>query len=336
MNTGKESTITQGVLKLLVCPECRRMVTHTRDSLRCELCKMDYPINNGIPSLLTKLETQEEEQMSIYEDTIGSSVKNLEYTKYTAKFFFQVIADSYFLPLVFNKGVPGKLVVDIGSGLGNISTRIAQAGAHIVNIDIASKALALAKNRMIASKADFIHGSILKIPLMDSSTDIVVASFVLHHIQDTKMAFSEIKRILKPGGYFICIEPALRLTWLELWMNFFKMHATLKNTARRIYAFLRDNFAKNGEVTGASHGRERRGRRHYFKDFDEYKEVIMNTGLENLKMKTVFLEFLPPRYFESNKKCLVRALFSISDALLRNVSSFSKKGKFIIMEARKA
>lgn len=42
------------------------------------------------------------------------------------------------------------------------------------------------------------------IPYLDNSFDIVIANHVLFYLKDIPHALSEIKRVLKPGGYFYC------------------------------------------------------------------------------------------------------------------------------------
>lgn len=48
----------------------------------------------------------------------------------------------------------------------------------------------------------------LEIPLTDGSVDTVVANSVLHLISNPEKVVSEIYRVLKIGGKFICIDDA--------------------------------------------------------------------------------------------------------------------------------
>jgi len=52
-----------------------------------------------------------------------------------------------------------------------------------------------------------IVGDLQKIPLIDSSVELVVSNSVLEHIYDYKIVFDEVFRILKKGGYFYLSVP---------------------------------------------------------------------------------------------------------------------------------
>ncbi len=54
-----------------------------------------------------------------------------------------------------------------------------------------------------------ILGSVSDIPLEDASADAILCSSVLEHIPDPLRAFSEIKRILRPGGILFFYVPSL-------------------------------------------------------------------------------------------------------------------------------
>ncbi|MBC8059167.1 MAG: class I SAM-dependent methyltransferase, partial [Clostridiaceae bacterium] len=51
-----------------------------------------------------------------------------------------------------------------------------------------------------------VKGSIDNIPLPDDSIDIVLASLVLHEIKPLSTTLQQIKRVLKDGGQFMCLE----------------------------------------------------------------------------------------------------------------------------------
>ena len=48
---------------------------------------------------------------------------------------------------------------------------------------------------------DFVVFDIQAIPYVDSEFDVVIANHMLYHVPDRGKAFSEIRRILKPGGF---------------------------------------------------------------------------------------------------------------------------------------
>ena len=52
---------------------------------------------------------------------------------------------------------------------------------------------------------EFIQGDIEEMPLPDNSFDVVISNCVLNLVTDKQKVFSEIYRVLKPGGHF-CIS----------------------------------------------------------------------------------------------------------------------------------
>ena len=87
----------------------------------------------------------------------------------------------------------------LGSGSGDFTALLAQAGAHPVGVEVAQAALDRARQRH--PELDFrlvpIDGPL---PLEDNSFDLVWASEVIEHIADTARSLSEIRRVLVPRG----------------------------------------------------------------------------------------------------------------------------------------
>ena len=102
----------------------------------------------------------------------------------------------------------GKYVLEVGCGAGIDALEFARHGAIVTATDITDDALQLTtKHALQADKAiDIVqlHGN--TIPWAASETYDVVYSFgVLHHIPDVKPMLSEIARVLRPNGIFICM-----------------------------------------------------------------------------------------------------------------------------------
>ena len=101
-------------------------------------------------------------------------------------------------------------ILDLGAGTGYLATTAAQMVDGLVYaLDMNPKML-----RIIESKAQdenitniqLVKGSIDDIPLSDNSIDIVLASLVLHEVKPLSKTLQQIKRVLKEGGYFLCVE----------------------------------------------------------------------------------------------------------------------------------
>jgi ubiquinone/menaquinone biosynthesis C-methylase UbiE len=104
----------------------------------------------------------------------------------------------------------GKHALVYGCGDGMQSFFLARNGATVVGIDIADNSIKLAKEQAeregLTGQVSFEVMDCENLNFADSSTDIIVAHSVLHHL-DLPRAYSEMARVLKPSGGVICVEP---------------------------------------------------------------------------------------------------------------------------------
>ena len=102
--------------------------------------------------------------------------------------------------LSFLGDVVGKRVLDIGCGAGQLSLALSQQNASVIGIDVSSRMVELAKKRL-GNQIEFrVHDLSQPLPFEDSSFDIVVASLVMHYLEDWIPALREIRRVLTPQG----------------------------------------------------------------------------------------------------------------------------------------
>ncbi len=92
----------------------------------------------------------------------------------------------------------GDVVLDIACGTGDLSEQCAARGARVIGTDFAREMLRGASRRGIA--ADFVQGDAERLPIPDSSIDVVTCGFALRNFGSLDTAFSEIGRVLRPGG----------------------------------------------------------------------------------------------------------------------------------------
>jgi len=105
----------------------------------------------------------------------------------------------------------GNTVLDLGSGAGNdvfIARRIAGEKGKVIGLDFTDEMIE--KARMNADKlgynnVEFRKGDIEQMPIGACTIDVVISNCVLNLVPDKNKAFSEIFRVLKPGGHF-CVS----------------------------------------------------------------------------------------------------------------------------------
>ncbi|MCC6613705.1 MAG: arsenite methyltransferase [Anaerolineae bacterium] len=101
---------------------------------------------------------------------------------------------------------PGETVLDLGSG-GGIDCFLAarQVGeyGHVIGVDMTPAMLEKAnasRDRMGLSNVEFRQGQIEALPVAEDSVDIVMSNCVINLSPDKRAVFSEVIRVLKPGG----------------------------------------------------------------------------------------------------------------------------------------
>jgi ubiquinone/menaquinone biosynthesis C-methylase UbiE len=103
----------------------------------------------------------------------------------------------------------GATVLELGCGKAEKTRIVAKNAASVLALEVDEKQLA--RNLAIADMVNvhFAHGGAEKIPASDSTFDIVLMFKSLHHVPIELMdgAFSEIRRVLKPGGVAYISEP---------------------------------------------------------------------------------------------------------------------------------
>jgi len=102
---------------------------------------------------------------------------------------------------------PGERVVDAGSGAGFdcfVAARQVGPGGRVVGVDMLAEMLE--KSRAAAAgmglaHVEFREGLIEEMPLGDGWADVVISNGVINLCPDKERAFSEIWRVLRPGGF---------------------------------------------------------------------------------------------------------------------------------------
>ena len=100
----------------------------------------------------------------------------------------------------------GERVIDLGSGGGFdcfIAARQVEASGRVVGIDMTEEMLEKSRTtarNMGLDNVEFREGLIEKMPVEDGWSDVVISNGVINLCADKKKVFSEIGRVLRPGG----------------------------------------------------------------------------------------------------------------------------------------
>jgi ubiquinone/menaquinone biosynthesis C-methylase UbiE len=102
---------------------------------------------------------------------------------------------------------PGMTVLDLGAGRGRLADSAVAWRRTLVDLRGEGRTViavdpdpAVLTNKTADQTLVMTEGH--RIPVPDSSVDVVVANWVLEHLQDPSAAAAEIDRVLRPGGWF--------------------------------------------------------------------------------------------------------------------------------------
>jgi SAM-dependent methyltransferase len=130
------------------------------------------------------------------------------------------------IPTLFTTIQPGQTVLDLGSGAGNdafIAREKVGPSGKVIGIDFTPRMVEKARenaDKMGYNNVEFRLGDIEQMPVGGGVADIVLSNCVLNLVPNKQAVFSEIFRVLKPGGQFsisdIVLEGALPSSWRQV------------------------------------------------------------------------------------------------------------------------
>jgi 2-polyprenyl-3-methyl-5-hydroxy-6-metoxy-1,4-benzoquinol methylase len=96
----------------------------------------------------------------------------------------------------------GKLVLDVGCGMGRFAEVATRWGARVVGVDLSAAAEVAAKN---LADRDFVafQSDVFALPFAPESFDVIYSIGVLHHTPDCEAAVKTLDKYLKPGGLLV-------------------------------------------------------------------------------------------------------------------------------------
>jgi len=148
-------------------------------------------------------------------------------------------------------------ILELGCGIGYQSAMLAKISKSVVATDLPNESVVDHAPGMAAAaelhkhleidNVKLVPCSAEELPFEDSSMDMVFSSHVLEHIPNQQKALNEIYRVLKPGGYHVCIVP-VRFEKLYAFISFYSylLKASLNRVAK---LFAKNPVVLNNEAT---------------------------------------------------------------------------------------
>ncbi len=190
------------LLKYLVCPDCSRPLTlHVKETeqnevktgkLSCASCRKAYPIVNFIPRFVSS-----DQYVSNFSFEWGRH-RTTQLDSYRHN---HISRDTFLEKTGFTrKDLKGKLVLDVGCGMGRFMEIAGDFGGEVIGIDLSRAVDAAWTNLHRRGKCHFIQADIFHLPFKPKTFDAIFSIGVLHHTPNTKSAFMNLPSLLKPGG----------------------------------------------------------------------------------------------------------------------------------------
>jgi SAM-dependent methyltransferase len=109
-------------------------------------------------------------------------------------------------PFSLGRLSPGERVLDVGCGAGTdtlVAAEMVGPDGHVTGIDMTPEMLTRARAaaaEMSAANVEFAEGDVERLPFRGESFDVVISNGVIDLIPDKDAVFSEVHRVLRPGG----------------------------------------------------------------------------------------------------------------------------------------
>jgi len=115
-------------------------------------------------------------------------------------------------PIEYADLILGEIVLDLGSGAGldaMIASPLVGDMGRVLGIDFSSSMITRSKKNAVnagINNVSFQEGDIEHLPVEDSSIDVVISNCTLNLVPDKVRVYSEIFRVLRPGGRFVIAD----------------------------------------------------------------------------------------------------------------------------------
>ncbi len=102
--------------------------------------------------------------------------------------------------------------LDVAGGTGDVAFRVLDAGGpqtRVTVLDINASMLRVGAERaqkQLRERVAFVAGNAESLPLPDRAFDAYTIAFGIRNVPRIEVALAEAKRVLRPGGRFLCLE----------------------------------------------------------------------------------------------------------------------------------
>ncbi|MBX2801924.1 MAG: metalloregulator ArsR/SmtB family transcription factor [Myxococcales bacterium] len=119
----------------------------------------------------------------------------------------ELFGDAFLVPALTALLPSDYVVADLGCGTGPALAALAPVVRSVIGVDREPRMLEAAAARLSAhDNVDLRRGPLTALPLADEEVDAALCVLVLHHVDDVRLALSEARRTLRPGGRLVVVD----------------------------------------------------------------------------------------------------------------------------------
>ena len=182
------------VTSILRCPLCRGELTLRKEGASCSSCSREFPSINGVIRFVGP---------ENYAGTFG-----FQWSKYARTQLDDAAHHDSEIDFTAKTGftpgeLEGKLVLDVGCGMGRFAEVASRRGARVVGIDLSVAAEVAARNLSDRESVTIFQADVFHLPFATESFDFIYSIGVLHHTPNCEEAFKALPKFLKPGGSIV-------------------------------------------------------------------------------------------------------------------------------------
>jgi ubiquinone/menaquinone biosynthesis C-methylase UbiE len=186
----------------------------------------------------------------------------------------------------------------LGSGAGNdafVARRLTGETGKVIGVDFSEAMLERARanaDKVGYNNVEFRLGDIEHLPVAGNAVDVVLSNCVLNLVPNKAKAFSEIFRILKPGGHFSISDVVLWGQLPEKWKQVAELYAGCVSGAMQQY---------------------------------EYMEVIRATGFANITVQKEKPIVVPDEILDQYLNTEEKAAYKQGDVRIMSITVYAEK-----------
>jgi len=118
-------------------------------------------------------------------------------------------------------------ILEIGCGTGKFSRLLAGRAESVLAIDLSPQMIRLAReSSKLYPNIDFVTGDVMTYPLPENQFDFIATLTTIHHLP-IESILRKIKKALKPGGAFVCLDLYQRSNLNDLFFDIVAYPANL-------------------------------------------------------------------------------------------------------------